>query len=113
VAVLHSEHWKARFEHLCRHLSKEKAIVAIAGQMLVVVWHTWHDREVDQHAEATAIARKVMTWAEQGGKAMHPDLTATQFVRLQLDRLGIGQNLAELHYGSHVYQLPPAGSVKR
>lgn len=112
VAVIHSPHWKARFEHLCRHLSKEKAIVAIARQMLVVVWHVWHDREPDQHMDATAIARKMMTWVEQGGKAMHPSMTATQFVRLQLDRLGIGQDLTELHYGSHTYTLPPTGSVK-
>ncbi len=112
VAVIHNAHWKNRFEYLCRHLSKEKALVAIARQMLVVVWHVWHDREPDQHMDASAIARKLMTWAEQGGKAMHPDLTATQFVRLQLDRLGVGQDLTELKYGSHVYPLPPAGSVK-
>lgn len=112
VAVIHSAHWKARFEYLCRHLTREKAIVAIARQMLVVVWHVWHDREPDEHMDAAAVARKMMTWAEQGGKAMHPDLTATQFVRLQLDRLGIGQDLTELHYGSHLYKLPPAGSAK-
>ena len=111
VAVIHHAYWKARFEHLCRHLTREKAIVAIARQMLVVVWHVWHNRESDQHGEATATARKMMTWAEQGGKAMHPDLTATQFVRLQLERLGIGQDLTTLHYGSHDYPLPPAGSV--
>jgi transposase len=110
VAVIHNAHWKNRFEHLCRHLSQEKAIVAIARQMLVVVWHVWHDREPDQHTDAGAIARKLMTWAEQGGKAMHPDLTATQFVRRQLDRLGVGPDLTELKYGSHVYLLPPAGS---
>ncbi len=109
VAVLHNAHWKNRFDHLCRHLSKEKAIVAIARQMLVVVWHVWHDHEPDQHTDAVAIARKLMTWAEQGGKAMHPDLTATQFVRRQLDRLGVGQELTELKYGSHVYPLPPSG----
>jgi transposase len=112
VAVLHNAYWKARFEHLGRRLSKEKAIVAIARQMLVVVWHVWHDGEPDQHTDAAAVARKMMTWAEQGGKAMHPDLTATQFVRLQLDRLGIGQDLAKLHYGSHDYKLPRPGSVK-
>ncbi len=112
VAVIHNSYWKARFEHLCRHLTREKAIVAIARQMLVVVWHVWHDHEADQHVDAVATARKMMTWAEQGGKAMHPDLSATQFVRLQLDRLGVGQDLTMLHYGSHDYPLPPAGSVQ-
>ncbi len=112
VAVIHNPYWKARFEHLCRRLSREKAIVAIARQMLVVVWHVWHDRKPDQHTNAAAIARKFMTWAEQGGKAMRQGLTAPAFVRLQLDCLGMGQDLTELHDGSHVYKLPPVGSVK-
>lgn len=112
VAVMHNGYWKTRFEQLCQHLACEKAIVAIARQMLVVVWHVWHNRESDQHLDARATARKMMTWAEQGGKAMHPNLTATQFVRLQLDRLGIGRDLTTLHYGSHDYPLPPTGSVK-
>lgn len=114
TAVTHNLHWKARFEQRCRHVSKEKAIVAIARQMLVVVWHAWHDREPDQHTDVVAIARKFMTWVEQGGKAMRQGLTATQFVRLQLDRLGIGQDLSEseLHYGTHRYKLPVTGSAK-
>ena len=112
IAVIHNVYWKARFEHLCRHVSKEKAIVAIARQMLVVVWHVWHDREPDQHTDAKAVARKMMTWAEQGGKAMRHGLTATQFVRLQLDRLGIGQDMIEFHYGSRDYKLPQPDSVK-
>jgi transposase len=112
TAVTHNPDWKARFEHLCRRLSREKAIVAIARQMLVVVWHIWHDREPDRHTDAVTIARKMMTWAEQGGKAMRHGLTATQFVRVQLDQLKIGQDLAELPYGSHVYKLPATGSVK-
>lgn len=112
VAVIHNAYWKARFENLCRRVSREKAIVAIARQMLVVVWHVWHNREPDQHTDAVALARKLMTWAEQGGKAMRDGLTATQFVRLQLDRLGVGQELTELRYGSHIYTLPAPGSVK-
>jgi hypothetical protein len=86
--------------------------VAIARQMLVVVWHAWHNAEVDQHTDTLAIARKLMTWAEQGGKAMQSTLTATQFVRLQLDRLGIGHELTELHNGSHAYALPPTERLR-
>jgi hypothetical protein len=53
-----------------------------------------------------------MTWAEQGGKAMRPGLTATQFVRLPLDYLGVGQDVTALRYGSHADTLPAPGSVK-
>ena len=38
VAVTHNPYWKDRFEHLCRRLSKEKAIVAIACKLLT--WAT-------------------------------------------------------------------------
>ena len=43
---------------------------------------------------------------------MRQGLTVVQFVRLQLDRLGTGQDLTEFRYGNHTYKLPPAGSVK-
>ena len=57
------------------------------------------------------IAHKLWTWAEQGGLAMRHGLSCCHFVRFQLDQLGIGQELTELHRGSHVYRLPPVGSV--
>jgi hypothetical protein len=92
------------------HAGGAKTIVAIARQMLVSVWYLWHNHTVDRHTDALAIAHKLWTWAEQGGKTMRHDLSSSHFVRFQLDQLGIGQELTELHYGSHVYRLPPAGS---
>jgi transposase len=110
VAVTHNAFWKAKFARYARRLGKGKAIVAIARQMLVSVWYLWHNRTVDRHSDATAIAHKLWTWAEQGGKTMRHGLTCGQFVRFQLDQLGIGQDLIELRYGSQIYRLPPAGS---
>lgn len=111
VAVVHNGHWKTRFDHLCKHLSKAQAIVAIARQMLVVVWHTWHDHEPDQHTDPETVARKMMTWARDGGKVMREGLPSAQFVRQQLDRLGIGQDLSGLKYSSQMIQLPPTSQV--
>ncbi len=110
VAVAHNAFWKAKFARYERRLGAGKAIVAIARQMLVSVWYLWHNRTVDRHSDATAIAHKLWTWAEQGGKTMRHGLTCGHFVRFQLDQLGIGQDLSELRYGSHIYRLPPAGS---
>jgi len=110
VAVEHNAFWKAKFAHLARRIGDAKAIVAIARQMLVSMWYLWHNRTVDRHSDAVAIARKLWTWAEQGGKAMRHGLSCSHFVRFQLDQLGIGQELTELRYGSHVYRLPPTGS---
>lgn len=112
VAVIHNAHWKTRFDHLCKRLSKEQAIVAIARQMLVVVWHVWHDQEPDQHTDAETVARKMMTWARDGGKVMREGMSSAQFVRQQLDRLGIGQEMTVLNYSSQSFKLPPTGLVK-
>jgi transposase len=111
VAVIHNVHWKTRFDHLCKHLSKEQAITAIARQMLVVVWHVWHDHKSDRHTDPAAISRKMMTWAEHGGKIMREGLTAPQFVRQQLDLLGIGQNMSVLNYSNRLFKLPAPGSI--
>jgi transposase len=110
VAVGHNAFWQVKFAHLARRIGEPKAIVAIARQMLVSVWYLWHNRTVDRHSDALTIAHKLWTWAEQGGKTMRHGLSCSHFVRFQLDQLGIGQELTELHYGSHVYRLPPSGS---
>jgi len=110
VAVQHNAFWKAKFGRLVCHIGDPKAIVAIARQMLVSVWYLWHNRTVDRHSDPLAIAQKLWTWAEQGGKAMRHGLSCSHFVRFQLDQLGIGHELTELHRGSHLYRLPPAGS---
>jgi transposase len=39
VAVEHHPHWKAQFERLAARIGKQKAIVAIARKLLVVIWH--------------------------------------------------------------------------
>jgi len=108
VAVEHNAHWKSKFNRYAKRLGRQKAIVAIARQMLVSVWYLWHNRTLDRHADALSIARKLMTWAEHGGKAMRQGVTCVAFVRARLDRLGIGHDLTSLRYGSHVYTLPPA-----
>jgi len=110
VAVEHNAFWQAKFARLAQRLGAAKAIVAIARQMLVSVWYLWHNRTVDRHSDALAIAHKLWTWAEQGGKPMRHGLSCSHFVRYQLDQLGIGQELTELRHGSHVYRLPPTGS---
>lgn len=110
-AVAHNVYWQAKFTRYCQRHSAGKAIVAIARQLLVSVWYLWHNRLTDRHSDARTIASKFWVWAEQGGKVMRHGLSCSHFVRLQLDRLGIGQELTELHFGTHLYRLPPPGSV--
>ena len=110
-AVAHNDHWRAKFSRYAQRHGDSKAIVAIARHMLVSVWYLWHNRLVDRHSDPLTIARSFWSWAERGGKAMRHGLSCSHFVRFQLDLLGIGQELAEVRYGSHLYRLPAPGMV--
>lgn len=110
-AVTHNDHWRAKFTRYARRHGESKAIVAIARQMLVSVWYLWHNRVVDRYSDPLTIARSFWTWAERGDKTMRHGLSCSHFVRLHLDLLGIGQELTEVRYGSHLYRLPPPGTV--
>ncbi len=111
VAIEYNAHWRAKYTAYTHRMAPGKAAVAIARQLLVSLWYLWHQHHVDRFSDAEHIARKFMTWAEQVGHAQRDGLSATQFVRRQLDVLGIGHDLSELRYGSHVYRLPPSDAA--
>ncbi|MCC7361270.1 MAG: hypothetical protein IT317_17425, partial [Anaerolineales bacterium] len=75
---------------------------------LVSIWHILKKREVDQHASELMIARAFLDFAHNDlGVANLPGgMTAAEFTRQNLDRLGIGKDLVKLMYGRHTYLLP-------
>ena len=108
VAVRSSAHWQDQFEHLEMRIGRQKAIVAIARKLLVVVWHVLTARAADRRAEELAVARSFMDWGTYHGLAHRLHMRRIQFVRQQLDRVGIGQSLTVLHHSGHDYALPPS-----
>jgi transposase len=108
VAVRSSAHWQTQFEHLEMRIGRQKAIVAIARKLLVVVWHVLTARAADRQAEELAVARSFMNWGTYRGLAHRLHTPRIQFVRQQLDRVGIGQSLTVLHHSGHDYPLPPS-----
>ncbi len=100
--------WKAQFAQLERRIGGQKAIVAIARKLLVVVWHVLTARAVDRQAETETVARSLMTWGARHGLARNLGLSRAQFVRQQLDRLGIGHSLHTFKYCGRIYKLPPS-----
>lgn len=100
VAVETHPHWKGEFEHLTRRMDKNKAIVAIARKLLVVVWHVLTERVADKHAEPKMVAFKLMRWSWQLTPEQRGGLTTRQFVRLGLMQLKLGENLTHLMYGN-------------
>ncbi len=110
-AVETNDFWKAEFERLCRRMEKNKAIVAIARQLLVVIWHVLTEHAADQHAEPDMVAFKLMTWSWKLTNEQRGGLTTRQFVRYQLLRLGLGQDLTHVIRGGGKYLIAPLDEV--
>ena len=108
VAVEHSPHWKSVFQRLEVRIGRQKAIVAVARKLLVVVWHVLIDSQVDQHGEVESIARKFMTWGTQDRTATRQGLSRRAFVRQKLEQLGAGQELQTFQYAGEKITLPPS-----
>jgi transposase len=105
VAVRHGPNWKATYRQLKKRMPKAKAITAIARKLLVVIWHVLSKRELDRHADPQAVARSLMTWATIHRLATSLGLTRPTFVKRELTRLGIVDQVKTMRYGSKVYNI--------
>jgi transposase len=102
-------HWQAELARLEPRLGKNKAIVAIARKLLVAVWHILTKGEVDRHASVELIARKLLQHAYRLGSENRQGHSTGEYVREQLDRLGIGADLAAIRWGKkRIIPLPPS-----
>ncbi len=111
AAVEHSTYWRPVFERLANRIGRQKAIVAIARKLLVVVWHVLTEHQIDRHGEIEQVARKFMNWGTQQRTATHQGLSRAAFVRQQLDGLGLGTRLEAFAYNGQRYVLPPSPPV--
>ena len=110
-AVATNAYWKAKFERLCQRMERNKAIVAIARQLLVVIWHVLTERAADRQADPDMVAFKLMRWAWQVPAEQRGGLTARQFVRYQLLRLGLGHDLTHVVRGGAKHLIAPPDEV--
>ena len=110
TAVRSHPHWQAELERLEPRLGKNKAIVAIARKLLVAVWHILSKDCADRFADPERVARKLLNHAYRLGRARRPQgQTAAQYVRQQLDRLGLGTELTAIPLGkTRRIVLPPS-----
>jgi transposase len=92
-AVKSDPHWKVRFQELQKRMHRNQAIVAIARQLLELVWYVLTRRQPYRHFSHERIAYKYLTWAWQMDEAARDGLTRQQFARYYLMRLGIGHDL--------------------
>jgi transposase len=98
-AVRYHPHWKAHYQRLSRRMHPNKAIVAVARKLLVVVWHVLTEATADRHADQEMVAFKLMLWAWKLGEDGRDGLTTPQFVRKGLMTLQMGEDLTHIVRG--------------
>jgi transposase len=95
-AVKSDPHWKRKFQEMEKRMHRNQAIVAIARQLLELVWYVLTRRQPYRHFSQERIAYKYLTWAWQMDEAARDGLTRQQFARYYLIRLGIGHDLTRI-----------------
>ncbi|MCI0551047.1 MAG: transposase, partial [Anaerolineae bacterium] len=106
-AVLDHPHFKGEYERLCKSIGKKKAMVAIARKLLVVVWQVLAKGSVDKFANPTQVACSMFAFAYRVRvKNLPQGMSALQFTRSQMDRLGIGQEVLVVPWGTKRFKLP-------
>jgi transposase len=108
IAVRYNQRWREQFEALACRIGRQKAIVAIARKLLVVIWHALSAKVADRKADPQQVARFFIRWGRQLRVKTTQGLKASEFARQQLDRLELGQELERVPYGTVTYCLPPS-----
>ena len=108
-AAVHHPHFKVEYERLCKSIGKQKAMVAIARKLLVLVWQVLTKGTADKFADPTQVAHGLFAFAYRARVKNLPNgMSALQFTRTQMDKLGIGQEVLVLPWGTKRFKLPPS-----
>jgi transposase len=116
ITIKNHPYWLAQFQRLEIKKGSKKAIVAtpalrarVARKLLVVIWNVLTAHASDRRAEPELVAKYLMNWASQNGLSNQLlGIRRPLFVRQQLDRLGLGQDLQGFKWGSTYFKLPPS-----
>ena len=95
-AVKSDPHWTRKFQEMGKRMHRNQAIVAVARQLLELVWYVLIRRQPYRYFSQERIAYKYLTWAWQMDEAARDGLTRQQFARYYLMRLGIGHDLTRV-----------------
>jgi transposase len=108
VAVGSHPYWKSQFERLAFRVGRPKAIVAIARKLLVVVWHVLANQVADREAVAEQVAGKFLEWSWKLGRGNRAGLTSGVFIRRELCRLRLGEQVTAISRGKRTFSIPLA-----
>jgi len=108
-AAQHHPYFQKEYARLCQTIGKHKAMVAIARKLLVLVWQVLAKGEADKFAFPSQVACSLFAFAYRVRVKNLPNgMSALQFTRTQMDRLGIGQEVLLLPWGTKRFKLPPS-----
>lgn len=96
MAARSHPHWKRKYQEMCQRMSKQKAIVAIARKLLVVIWHVLTKGGIDWHSSIERIGYRMAIWYWGLPKAHKGGFSCAQFMRWQLMQLDIGHDLTHI-----------------
>jgi transposase len=113
-AVRSHPHWKSLYEQYQRRMSKQKAVVAIARKLLVVVWHVLTKAAADRHSSEEKIAYKYASWYWSLPKEQKEGFSRAEFVRYQLMQMEIGYELdyIQLNDADKRLRIAPAAAIE-
>jgi transposase len=106
VAVGSHPYWKELFERLAVRVGRPKAIVAIARKLLLVVWHVLTKHVADREAVPEKVASKFLEWSWKLGRVNRAGLSSGAFIRRELGRLQLGENVATISRGKRTFPIP-------
>lgn len=106
-AINQPGHWQDEFKRLSSRLGKNKAMVAIARKMLVVIWHVLTKEEAEHQANQVQVARKMLNWAYKLRRDGRRGVRGKEFARVRLEQLGLETELGEFTYNGKPFSLAP------
>jgi hypothetical protein len=107
IAIRYDRHWQEQFNRLAARIGQNKAIVAIARKLLVVIWNVLTHHVADRRAAPEKVAAYYLNWARQVHAPSQLGIRTATFARHQLDKLGLGRDLQRVKLG-WTYILPPS-----
>ena len=92
-------------------MAKGKAIVAWARKLLVAARYVLSQQVTDVHADPHIVGLKFFAWSWKLTAEQQQGLNRRQFVRYQLMRLGLGNDLTHIQPGGTRRPLAPVEEV--
>lgn len=107
-AVIDHPYWKQELARLEPRLGRSRTVVRIARLLLIAVWHILSKDQADKYNDARSVACSLFLHAYRVKVKNLGGMSAKQWTRHELDRLGIGRELSEIPWGTKRVKLPPS-----